>query len=86
MLGHDHNTLERGQRARANKQIDFDMQAEYAKSRTPVNLVAEVLASGKAGGAPGRASPELLEVNRPLYDVLSAIDKIVAQNDGAGVN
>ena len=86
MLGHDHNTLERGQRARANNQIDFDMQAEYAKSRTAVSLVAEVLASGNAGGAPGRTSPELLDVDRPLYDVLSAIDKIVAQDDGAGVN
>ena len=62
------------------------MQEEYAKSQTALRLVADVLASGNAGEAPGRVSPELLDVDRPLYDVLSAIDKIVAQDGGTGVN
>ena len=86
MLVQDHTTLERGQRARANNQIDFDMQEEYAKSQTALRLVEDVLASGNAGVAPGRASPESFDVDRPLYDVLSAINKIVAQDGGAGVN
>ena len=86
MLVQDQNTWERGQRARANNQIDFDMQEEYAKSQTAFNLVADVVASGNAGEAPSHAWPEWLDVDRPLYDVLSAIGTIVAQDDGARVN
>ena len=71
---------------RANNQIDFDMQEEYAKLETALRLVADVLASGNAGEAPGRASPESIDVDRPLYDVLLAIDTIVAQDGGTGVN
>ena len=86
MLVEDHNTWERGQRARGNNQIDFDMQKEDAKSQTVLRLVADVLASKNAGEATGRVWPELLDVNRSLYDVLSAIDKIVSQDGGTGVN
>ena len=71
---------------RANNQIDFDMQEKYAKSQTALRLVAVVLASGNANEAPGSASPELLVMDRPLYDVLSAIDKIVVQDGGTGLN
>ena len=62
------------------------MQEEYAKSQTALRLVADILASGNAGEAPGRASPESFDVDRPLYNVLSAIDKIVAQDGGTGLN
>ena len=62
------------------------MQEKYAKSQIALRLVADVLASGHSGEAPGRVSLELLDVDRPLYDVLSVIDKIVAQDGGTGVN
>ena len=79
-------TWERGQRERANNQIDFDLKEEYTKSQIAIRLVANVLASGNAGEAPGRASQILLSVDRPLYDVLLVIDKIVAKDNGAGIN
>ena len=53
------------------------MQAEYAKSQTAFRLVADVLASGNAGEALGRASPQLLYVDRLLYVVFLAINIIV---------
>ena len=62
------------------------MSTQFGKRKEKRDCLATLIYHESAGEAPGRASPEWLVVDRPLYHWLAAIDKIDAQDVGAGVN